>query len=411
MATNNNPLLNCPPLRFPEFSDPWQQTTLGEIGAYLRGVTYSSSDISQYGIPIMRATNINSGTTLNYTSDVVRANARIAKNQILQKGDIVICAANGSSDLVGKNSYYDGSSKEPITVGAFCGIYRSECILSRWIFQTDLYRKYIQTAIQGGNGSIANLKPTVVLEQVYALPSLAEQRKIAEFLSLIDERIETQRQTIEERKKQKKALLHQIFSQSLRFPDFSDPWQQTTLGEVAERVIRKNHNNESNRPLTISAQYGLIDQRDFFKKVIASNNLEGYYLLHQGEFAYNRSSSADYPWGAIKRLEKYSQGVLSTLYICFRITKGNPLFFTYLFDAFKWHSYVQSISAEGARNHGLLNIAVSDFFDMPISLPSLEEQRKIAELLTIFDERIEAEEALLKCYEAQKRYLLRQMFV
>ncbi|MDN4754323.1 restriction endonuclease subunit S [Porphyromonadaceae bacterium W3.11] len=397
-------------MRFPEFSDPWQQTTLGEIGAYLRGVTYSSSDISQYGIPIMRATNINSGTTLNYTSDVIRANARIAKNQILQKGDIVICAANGSSDLVGKNSYYDGSSKEPITVGAFCGIYRSECILSRWIFQTYLYRKYIQTAIQGGNGSIANLKPTVVLEQVYALPSLAEQRKIAEFLSLIDERIETQRQTIEERKKQKKALLHQIFSQSLRFPDFSDPWQQTTLGEVAEITSGYSGEQEQietpyrvSRIETISS--GAIDiNRVGF--VPYDTRLEGY-KLSLGDILFSNINSIEHIGKSAivsKPMDLYHGMNLLRL----KVINAEPYILYSHFQRDVVRNRFRSIANKAVSQASINQTALGK---ESVSLPSLAEQRKIAEFLSLIDERIEVEEKLLGKYEEQKKYLLRKMFV
>ncbi|KGO01080.1 hypothetical protein HQ48_03080 [Porphyromonas sp. COT-290 OH3588] len=203
-----------------------------------------------------------------------------------------------------------------------------------------------------------------------------------------------------------------MFSQKLRFPDFNDEWTQTTLGEIAERITRKNVGNTTQRVLTISAQYGLIDQRDFFNKTVASTNIEGYYLLNKGEFAYNRSSSTDYPWGAIKRLDNYNEGVLSTLYICFAILKEDTSFLAHFFETSQWHNYIQSISAEGARNHGLLNIAVSDFFALPLSLPSsLAEQKKIADFLSLIDERIEVEEQLLKKYEEQKKYLLRNMFV
>ena len=106
---------------------------------------------------------------------------------------------------------------------------------------------------------------------------------------------------------------------AIRFAGFTDPWEQRKLGEIAERVTRKNENNESDLPLTISAQHGLIDQRLFFNAQVASRDMSGYYLLRQGEFAYNKSTSADSPWGAIKRLTRYEKGCVSTLYICFAL--------------------------------------------------------------------------------------------
>lgn len=150
------------------------------------------------------------------------------------------------------------------------------------------------------------------------------------------------------------------------------------MGEVAHRVIRKNEGNQSDLPLTISAQHGLVDQRDYFNSQVASRDMSGYYLLENGEFAYNKSTSADSPWGAIKRLTKYEKGCLSTLYICFRLDQGDPEFLVTYYETNRWHGAVQMIAAEGARNHGLLNIAPDDFFETALTLPcSTEEQRQI----------------------------------
>lgn len=158
----------------------------------------------------------------------------------------------------------------------------------------------------------------------------------------------------------------------------SPAWEQRKLGEVAHRVIRKNEGNQSDLPLTISAQHGLVDQRGYFNNQVASRDMSGYYLLENGEFAYNKSTSGDSPWGAIKRLTKYEKGCLSTLYICFGLDLGDPDFLVTYYETNRWHGAVQMIAAEGARNHGLLNIAPDDFFETAITLPcSTEEQKQI----------------------------------
>ncbi|RKW18872.1 MAG: restriction endonuclease subunit S, partial [Catonella sp.] len=108
----------------------------------------------------------------------------------------------------------------------------------------------------------------------------------------------------------------------LRFPGFTDAWEQRKLGEISKRVTRKNSNLESTLPLTISAQYGLVDQITFFNKQIASKDMSGYYLIKKGEFAYNKSYSKDAPWGAVKRLDNYYNGVLSSLYIVFKLSSN-----------------------------------------------------------------------------------------
>ena len=189
---------------------------------------------------------------------------------------------------------------------------------------------------------------------------------------------------------------------NLRFPEFSGEWEHVALSEIAARVTRKNKDNASKLPLTISAQYGLVDQISFFNKVVASADMSNYYLLRQGEFAYNKSYSSDYPWGAIKRLDRYPQGALSSLYICFAVNdKVDSDFAVHYFESSKWHREVSNIAGEGARNHGLLNIAVGDFFDTKHRLPSSkEEQKKIAALLNLITERIATQIKIIEKLES-----------
>ena len=184
---------------------------------------------------------------------------------------------------------------------------------------------------------------------------------------------------------------------------------------MVERVTRKNENFESALPLTISAQYGLIDQNEFFDKRIASKDVSGYYLVRKGEFAYNKSTSSDAPWGAIKRLDKYESGVLSTLYIVFQIRDENIIDSDYLvtyYDTDLWHKGVQAIAAEGARNHGLLNRAPADFFKTTISMPkNIEEQRKIGAYFKHLDHLITLHQRKLEKLKIIKKSFLEKMFV
>ena len=161
----------------------------------------------------------------------------------------------------------------------------------------------------------------------------------------------------------------------------SNDWEQRKLVDLVDRVTRKNQDLVSELPLTISAQYGLIDQNEFFDKRVASKDVSGYYLIENGEFAYNKSTSTDAPWGAIKRLDRYKNGVLSTLYIVFGIKENNPVDSDFLVSYYStnlWHKGIHEIAAEGARNHGLLNIAPADFFETKLMIPQdIEEQKKI----------------------------------
>ena len=189
---------------------------------------------------------------------------------------------------------------------------------------------------------------------------------------------------------------------NLRFPEFGGEWQNVTLSDIVTRVTRKNKNNESRLPLTISAQYGLVDQISFFNKVVASADMSNYYLLKEGEFAYNKSYSSEYPWGAIKRLDRYPQGALSSLYICFGINDNvDSDFLVHYFESSKWHKEVSNIAGEGARNHGLLNIAVGDFFNTAHCIPAtIKEQQKIAALLNLITERIATQIKIIEKLES-----------
>ena len=185
-----------------------------------------------------------------------------------------------------------------------------------------------------------------------------------------------------------------------------------TLSDIVTRVTRKNKNNESRLPLTISAQYGLVDQISFFNKVVASADMSNYYLLKEGEFAYNKSYSSEYPWGAIKRLDRYPQGALSSLYICFGINDNvDSDFLVHYFESSKWHKEVSNIAGEGARNHGLLNIAVGDFFNTAHCIPAtIKEQQKIAALLNLITERIATQIKIIEKLESLIKGLCQTLF-
>ena len=132
--------------------------------------------------------------------------------------------------------------------------------------------------------------------------------------------------------------------------------------------------------------------------------MSGYYLLKNGEFAYNKSYSVGYDFGSIKRLDRYPMGALSTLYICFALKRHESDFIKSYFDSLKWYREIYMISAEGARNHGLLNVPTEEFFDTKHYLPeNTDEQKKIADFLIALDRRIETQQSLVDNLKKYKR--------
>ena len=185
---------------------------LGDVGSYIRGLTYSSDDVVEYNSTlVMRSNNIVNGSLLDYQNNVVSVNKQISQEQQLQDGDIIICMANGSSALVGKSSFYDGKCISPITVGAFCGIYRSKTAITKWLFQTNRYRRYIWNSLQGGNGAIANLNSEDILRMSFPLPDKQTAERCIKLLSSLESLIESNISLCSKFFQQKEYLLRQMF--------------------------------------------------------------------------------------------------------------------------------------------------------------------------------------------------------
>ena len=242
-----------------------------------------------------------------------------------------------------------------------------------------------------------------------------EQEQISSLFSVLNERIAKQRNLVESLKKYKRGVFEAVFSQKLRLvpTELQKSWKQYKLSDFATRVTRKN-GNQTDIPLTISAQYGLIDQRDFFSKMVASTDMSGYYLLQKGEFAYNRSTSNEYPFGSIKRLEFYPMGAVSTLYLCFAIKEEvvNSDLAKWYFESSQWYKGINNICAEGARNHGLLNVPTDGFFNTVHTLPSdPNEQLAVVDYLSNIQKKYEAAQRCLQAIENLRSGLLQQLFI
>ena len=314
--------------------------------------------------------------------------------------------ANGVSD-------YDG-----IVSPAYTVLMPTEEIDNQYfaaLFKTSNLINEFRKNSQGLTSDTWNLKyPQICPIRLY-IPSLQEQRRISAFIGALEERISKQRQLVDSLKKYKRGVLEAIFSRTLRLmPRASQSeWTAFKLSDFATRITRKN-NGATDIPLTISAQYGLIDQRDFFSKIVASTDMSGYYLLYRGEYAYNRSSSNDYPFGSIKRLDLYDKGAVSTLYLCFAIKEGVVLsdFVKWYFESSQWYRGVNEICAEGARNHGLLNVPTDGFFNTIHILPSdIEEQSRIAAFLSRIHEKVIQAQEELDELNSLRKGLMQQLFI
>ncbi|EPX8114541.1 restriction endonuclease subunit S [Escherichia coli] len=281
-------------------------------------------------------------------------------------------------------------------------------------FAMDKLRNYINSLSKGSTFKEISLEE---LRKVKVLCApLPEQKKIAQILSTWDKAITVTEKLLVNSQQQKKALMQQLLTGKKRLLDengtrFSETWKLYALSKLFQRVTTKN-NGKSNNVVTISGQHGLIKQEDFFKKTVASDTLDGYFLLKKGQFAYNKSYSNGYPMGAIKRLNRYPEGVVTTLYICFELTtpqKSCGDYWEHYFESGLLNNSLSQIAHEGGRAHGLLNVKPSDFFSLKVAVPGFEEQQKIASVLSAADTEISTLEKKLACLKDEKKALMQQL--
>ena len=382
---------NVPNLRVPEFSGEWENCQIANILSIGSGRDYKH--LEKGNIPVFG--------TGGYMTSV---------NECIYDGETTFIGRKGS---INKPFYYNGKFWTVDTLFYTHSFNKTTPKFVYCLFQTINWLRYNEAS---GVPSLS--KDTIEKIKVF-IPQLDEQRKISEMLSVIDERIATQNKIIEDLKKLKSAIIDKSFcypnesSPQKRFIGFTEEWHLVHLSDICQRVRTKNFNTQCTLVLTIAAQFGLVSQEEFFNKSVASDNLEGYYLLRKGDFAYNKSYSGDYAWGAVKRLECFSEGVLSPLYICFRpdTARIDSDFLAHYFESKKWYKGIADIAGEGARNHGLLNLSVIDYFKTLHRIPSIQEQKAIANALNKLTSKISIEKNLYDDLLLQRQHLLQQMFI
>ena len=397
-------------MRFPEFSGEWTKIKLGDLGSFFSGGTPSSSRKDFYGgeIPFIRSGELHSDSTaLSITKEAYNS----CSAKMVNKGDLLLALYGATSGDI-SISRISGAINQAIL-----------CIRPQYMdayFIKSLWEKHkkhiLETYLQGGQG---NLSSEIIKNISFFFPNSDEQVKISRLIHIIDDRIETQSKIIEELTALRSALYDSMFCSpgqempKFRIQSFSGKWQLCQLNEICSRKSIKNKDNLYSRVLTIAAQHGLVDQESFFKKRIASENLESYLCLEKGDFAYNKSYSSDYPWGAVKRLSNFDKGIISPLYICFtpKPEVVDPDYLAHYFESTKWHSGISEISGEGARNHGLLNMSVIDYFNTCHRIPGLDEQKAIARRFNAIAHKLQTEQEYLELLNRQKDCFLKQMFI
>ena len=417
-----------PSIRFKGFTDPWEQRKVldllelltdydanGSFADMAKNINTTDGDGYAWYV---RITDLENPKPLSELKYVDESSYEFLKKTELHGGELLM-AKRGN---IGKVYIFEPRTKYA-TVAPNMYLLK----LNNKVIPHFLYDYFVS---EEGNKKLTRLNASSTMGALYKddvknidviMPSIEEQAMIGNFFQSIDHIITLHQRKYNKLLNVKKSMLEKMFPKNgsnipeIRFKGFTDPWEQRKLGELVDRVVRKNTNNESTLPLTISAQYGLVDQITYFNNRVASRDVSNYYLVLNGEFAYNKSTSDGYPFGAVKRLDLYEKGVLSTLYIVFAPKKEQQIdsdFLSVFFDTDRWHKGVAERAAEGARNHGLLNISAEDFFDIDLSVPKdVAEQKQIGAFIRHLDNLITLHQRELEKLQNIKKSMLEKMFV
>ncbi|QSE76196.1 restriction endonuclease subunit S [Lactococcus taiwanensis] len=408
--------MDKPKLRFKGFYDDWEQRKLKDMADFSKGNDYSKADLAEEGHPVILYGRLY--TKYETVIESVDTFAELKDKSVISKGGEVIVPASGeSAEDISRASVVNVAG---VALGGDLNIIKTNDELDPAFLALTIsngsQQKEMSKRAQGK--SVVHLHNSDLKEVNLLFPKVEEQKEIGTFFKKLDVTITLHQRKLDKLKLLKQGYLQQLFPKNdekvprVRFANFDKVWELRKLGDITKRVIRKNKNLESTLPLTISAQEGLIDQNEFFNKTVASRDVSGYYLIKNGEFAYNKSYSNGYPWGAVKRLNHYNMGVLSTLYIVFKPTNIDSDFLEKYYDTTYWYKEVSKHAAEGARNHGLLNIAATDFFKTELIISkSLEEQQKIGVFFKQLDDIITLYQSKLNKLKLLKQALLQKMFI
>ena len=413
-----------PKIRFPEFTGEWEEKKLGDVGTFVRGLSYTKTEVTQdkSGTLVIRSNNIIQDGIVDCKNGLQYVTKMPSEEQKLQEGDVVICLANGSSNLVGKSAHFAGDYNGIVTVGAFCGIYRSTMPICKYLVQTSAYKEKIDLIKQGGNGALANLYGRDILDlKFYFPPTIEEQQKIAECLMAIDDQISVQSQKVEALKNQKKGMMQELFPQKgettprLRFPRFTEDWEEKKLEDVGTFVrglsyTKTEVTQDKSGTLVIRSnniiQDGIVDCKNGLQYVTKMPSEE--QKLQEGDVVICLANGSSNLVGKSAHFAGDYNGIVTVGAFCGIYRSTMPIC-KYLVQTSAYKEKIDLIKQGG--NGALANLYGRDILDLKFYFPpTIEEQQKIADCLSELDALIAAETEQLVALKDHKKGLMQQLF-
>ena len=396
-----------PAIRFAGFTDPWEQRKLGEFGSVAMCKRIYKEQTSEQGdVPFFKIGTFGADPDAFISNELFEDYKRTYPYPT--PGTLLISAAGSIGRIVeyqGEKAYFQDSNI----------VWLEHDHRLNDAFLKPLYSK-IEWGLEGS--TIKRLYNKDLLSAEVTIPDGREQKEIGQFFAKLDSLITLHQRKYDKLVIFKKSMLEKMFPKDgesvpeIRFAGFTDPWEQRKLGEIADKVTEKNLDGNITEVLTNSAEYGVINQTEFFDHAVAKeSNIAGYYVIAPGDFVYNPRISATAPVGPIRRNTLGIHGVMSPLYTVFRLTDAvDGTYLSHFFKTNGWHGFMKLEGNSGARSDRF-SIGDATFFEMPIPVPSSSEQHAIGSFFSRLDDLITLHQRKLELLQNIKKSLLDKMFV
>ena len=406
---------NKPAIRFKEFTDAWEQRKLSEIAGK---VTEKNTGL-QYVETLTNSAEFGIISQRDFFDHDISKLGSLDGYYIVRNEDFVYNPRISTSAPVGpinRNKLGRTGVMSPLYT-----VFRPHDIDTTYLehfFKCGYWYSFMNfNGDSGARSDRFSIKDDVFFQMPIPVPHIEEQRKIGLFLTQLDHLITLHQRKYDKLQVLKKAMLEKMFPKNgssvpeIRFKGFTDAWEQRKLSEIAGKVTEKNTGLQYVETLTNSAEFGIISQRDFFDHDISKlGSLDGYYIVRNEDFVYNPRISTSAPVGPINRNKLGRTGVMSPLYTVFRPHDIDTTYLEHFFKCGYWYSFMNFNGDSGARSDRF-SIKDDVFFQMPIPVPHIEEQRKIGLFLTQLDHLITLHQRELEKLQNIKKSMLKKMFV